>query len=183
MVRQRRYRKKYRYRHLRPDRQGQQLRSDRGSDGHHPARDHLSISAAVSRMAANSRRYRPADPPAAACRNHFWTPRSITIHSMKPDQLWAPAAWWSWMRRPVWSTWPAISSILPKSNPAANACRAGSVPNSCLIFSRISAQEKARREDIELLVELSHSVHGGSVCGLGQTAANPGPDDHTLFQG
>jgi NADH-quinone oxidoreductase subunit F len=32
---------------------------------------------------------------------------------------------------------------------------------------------KGRPEDIELLVELSHSVHGGSVCGLGQTAANP----------
>jgi NADH:ubiquinone oxidoreductase subunit F (NADH-binding)/(2Fe-2S) ferredoxin len=32
---------------------------------------------------------------------------------------------------------------------------------------------KGRKEDLELLVELSHSVHGGSVCGLGQTAANP----------
>ena len=32
---------------------------------------------------------------------------------------------------------------------------------------------KGRKEDIDLLVELSHSVHGGSVCGLGQTAANP----------
>ena len=32
---------------------------------------------------------------------------------------------------------------------------------------------KGRKEDIDLLIELSHSVHGGSVCGLGQTAANP----------
>jgi len=32
---------------------------------------------------------------------------------------------------------------------------------------------KGRKSDIDLLVELSHSVHGGSVCGLGQTAANP----------
>lgn len=32
---------------------------------------------------------------------------------------------------------------------------------------------KGKKEDIELLIELSNSVHGGSVCGLGQTAANP----------
>jgi NADH:ubiquinone oxidoreductase subunit F (NADH-binding) len=32
---------------------------------------------------------------------------------------------------------------------------------------------KGRKGDIDLLIELSHSVHGGSVCGLGQTAANP----------
>lgn len=32
---------------------------------------------------------------------------------------------------------------------------------------------KGKKEDLDLLVELSHSVHGGSVCGLGQTAANP----------
>ena len=32
---------------------------------------------------------------------------------------------------------------------------------------------RGREEDIELLTELSNSVHGGSVCGLGQTAANP----------
>ncbi len=32
---------------------------------------------------------------------------------------------------------------------------------------------KGKVEDLELLTELSHSVHGGSVCGLGQTAANP----------
>ncbi len=32
---------------------------------------------------------------------------------------------------------------------------------------------KGKPEDMELLEELSHSVHGGSVCGLGQTAANP----------
>ncbi len=32
---------------------------------------------------------------------------------------------------------------------------------------------KGKKEDLELLEELSHSVHGGSVCGLGQTAANP----------
>ncbi len=32
---------------------------------------------------------------------------------------------------------------------------------------------KGKEEDIELLTELSNSVHGGSVCGLGQTAANP----------
>ena len=32
---------------------------------------------------------------------------------------------------------------------------------------------KGRSSDIDLLIELSHSVHGGSVCGLGQTAANP----------
>lgn len=32
---------------------------------------------------------------------------------------------------------------------------------------------KGRESDLDLLVELSHSVHGGSVCGLGQTAANP----------
>ena len=32
---------------------------------------------------------------------------------------------------------------------------------------------KGRKQDIDLLIELSHSVHGGSVCGLGQTAANP----------
>jgi len=32
---------------------------------------------------------------------------------------------------------------------------------------------RGRKEDLNLLVELSHSVHGGSVCGLGQTAANP----------
>jgi len=32
---------------------------------------------------------------------------------------------------------------------------------------------RGRKEDLDLLVELSHSVHGGSVCGLGQTAANP----------
>lgn len=32
---------------------------------------------------------------------------------------------------------------------------------------------KGRQSDLDLLVELSHSVHGGSVCGLGQTAANP----------
>ena len=32
---------------------------------------------------------------------------------------------------------------------------------------------KGRKSDIDLLIELSHSVHGGSVCGLGQTAANP----------
>ncbi len=32
---------------------------------------------------------------------------------------------------------------------------------------------KGRKEDLSLLEELSHSVHGGSVCGLGQTAANP----------
>jgi len=32
---------------------------------------------------------------------------------------------------------------------------------------------KGKKEDLDLLEELSHSVHGGSVCGLGQTAANP----------
>ena len=32
---------------------------------------------------------------------------------------------------------------------------------------------KGKKGDIDLLIELSHSVHGGSVCGLGQTAANP----------
>lgn len=32
---------------------------------------------------------------------------------------------------------------------------------------------KGKKSDIDLLIELSHSVHGGSVCGLGQTAANP----------
>jgi NADH-quinone oxidoreductase subunit F len=32
---------------------------------------------------------------------------------------------------------------------------------------------KGKKKDLDLLVELSHSVHGGSVCGLGQTAANP----------
>lgn len=32
---------------------------------------------------------------------------------------------------------------------------------------------KGRKEDLDLLEEVSHSVHGGSVCGLGQTAANP----------
>lgn len=32
---------------------------------------------------------------------------------------------------------------------------------------------KGKKEDLQLLEELSHSVHGGSVCGLGQTAANP----------
>jgi NADH:ubiquinone oxidoreductase subunit F (NADH-binding)/Pyruvate/2-oxoacid:ferredoxin oxidoreductase delta subunit len=32
---------------------------------------------------------------------------------------------------------------------------------------------KGRKKDVDLLIELSHSVHGGSVCGLGQTAANP----------
>ena len=32
---------------------------------------------------------------------------------------------------------------------------------------------RGKPEDMDLLVELSHSVHGGSVCGLGQTAANP----------
>ncbi len=32
---------------------------------------------------------------------------------------------------------------------------------------------KGKPEDMDLLEELSHSVHGGSVCGLGQTAANP----------
>ena len=32
---------------------------------------------------------------------------------------------------------------------------------------------KGKKNDLDLLVELSHSVHGGSVCGLGQTAANP----------
>lgn len=32
---------------------------------------------------------------------------------------------------------------------------------------------KGKPADLDLLVELSHSVHGGSVCGLGQTAANP----------
>lgn len=32
---------------------------------------------------------------------------------------------------------------------------------------------RGKPEDIDLLIELSHSVHGGSVCGLGQTAANP----------
>jgi NADH-quinone oxidoreductase subunit F len=32
---------------------------------------------------------------------------------------------------------------------------------------------KGKKSDLDLLVELSHSVHGGSVCGLGQTAANP----------
>lgn len=32
---------------------------------------------------------------------------------------------------------------------------------------------KGKKEDLDLLYELSHSVHGGSVCGLGQTAANP----------
>jgi NADH-quinone oxidoreductase subunit F len=32
---------------------------------------------------------------------------------------------------------------------------------------------KGRKADLDLLYELSHSVHGGSVCGLGQTAANP----------
>ncbi len=32
---------------------------------------------------------------------------------------------------------------------------------------------RGKTEDLDLLVELSHSVHGGSVCGLGQTAANP----------
>jgi len=32
---------------------------------------------------------------------------------------------------------------------------------------------KGKTADLDLLVELSHSVHGGSVCGLGQTAANP----------
>lgn len=32
---------------------------------------------------------------------------------------------------------------------------------------------KGKKADLDLLVELSHSVHGGSVCGLGQTAANP----------
>lgn len=32
---------------------------------------------------------------------------------------------------------------------------------------------RGKPEDMDLLEELSHSVHGGSVCGLGQTAANP----------
>ncbi|MBU1568560.1 MAG: 4Fe-4S binding protein [Proteobacteria bacterium] len=32
---------------------------------------------------------------------------------------------------------------------------------------------RGKEGDHELLYELSHSVHGGSVCGLGQTAANP----------
>ncbi len=32
---------------------------------------------------------------------------------------------------------------------------------------------RGKKEDLDLLEELSHSVHGGSVCGLGQTAANP----------
>ncbi len=32
---------------------------------------------------------------------------------------------------------------------------------------------KGKKGDIDLLIELSQSVHGGSVCGLGQTAANP----------
>lgn len=32
---------------------------------------------------------------------------------------------------------------------------------------------KGKKEDLDLLEELSYSVHGGSVCGLGQTAANP----------
>lgn len=32
---------------------------------------------------------------------------------------------------------------------------------------------RGKPEDMDLLYELSHSVHGGSVCGLGQTAANP----------
>ena len=32
---------------------------------------------------------------------------------------------------------------------------------------------RGKKEGLDLLVELSHSVHGGSVCGLGQTAANP----------
>ncbi|MCG8618586.1 MAG: 4Fe-4S binding protein [Desulfobacterales bacterium] len=32
---------------------------------------------------------------------------------------------------------------------------------------------KGRKEDLELLHELSHAVHAGSICGLGTSAANP----------
>ncbi|HKJ98152.1 MAG TPA: NADH-quinone oxidoreductase subunit NuoF [Desulfotignum sp.] len=32
---------------------------------------------------------------------------------------------------------------------------------------------KGRKEDLDLLYELSHAVHAASICGLGQTAANP----------
>jgi len=32
---------------------------------------------------------------------------------------------------------------------------------------------KGRKEDMDLLYELSHAIHAGSICGLGQTAANP----------
>ena len=32
---------------------------------------------------------------------------------------------------------------------------------------------RGRKEDIDLLYELSHAIHAGSICGLGQTAANP----------
>jgi Pyruvate/2-oxoacid:ferredoxin oxidoreductase delta subunit len=34
-------------------------------------------------------------------------------------------------------------------------------------------QGRGKPEDIDLLVEIGEAVHSGSVCGLGQTAANP----------
>ncbi len=50
-------------------------------------------------------------------------------------------------------------------------CRLGT--KQILEILKDISKGRGKPEDLDLLEELSHSVHGGSVCGLGQTAANP----------
>ena len=78
LVRRHRHREEQGHQGLRPGRQGQQHRADRGADGHAAAARSSRRSAAARPTAARSRRCRPAARPAAASRPSCSTRRSIT---------------------------------------------------------------------------------------------------------
>ena len=59
-----------------------------------------------------------------------------------------------------------------KRNLAVSACLPGRHQTDAG-NSRRHLRRQREQHDIDLLIELGHSVHGGSVCGLGQSAANP----------